>query len=119
MSMTPIILFITYFIYLFLFHSKANASSLSFHLCLSKSYVAVLVEVILTNTINLLQLTLSSQLEAEQTAANLGVQEYDALLLHGDMEQADRNKVITAFKRNENNILVATDVAGTCAVLRF
>lgn len=52
------------------------------------------------------------QLEAEQTAANLGVQQYDALLLHGDMDQADRNKVITAFKRQENNILVATDVAG-------
>lgn len=28
------------------------------------------------------------------------------------MDQADRNKVITAFKRQENNILVATDVAG-------
>ncbi|KAH9632877.1 hypothetical protein HF086_002699 [Spodoptera exigua] len=54
---------------------------------------------------------LNHLLEAEQTAANLGVQQYDALLLHGDMEQADRNKVITAFKRNENNILVATDVA--------
>ncbi|XP_075978370.1 ATP-dependent RNA helicase DDX42 [Anticarsia gemmatalis] len=53
----------------------------------------------------------TKKLEAEQTAANLGVQEYDALLLHGDMEQADRNKVITAFKRKENNILVATDVA--------
>ncbi|CAB3227329.1 unnamed protein product [Arctia plantaginis] len=53
----------------------------------------------------------TKKLEAEQTAANLGVQQYDALLLHGDMEQADRNKVITAFKRKENNILVATDVA--------
>ncbi|XP_045536772.1 ATP-dependent RNA helicase DDX42 [Papilio machaon] len=53
----------------------------------------------------------TKKLEAEQTAANLGVQEYDALLLHGDMDQADRNKVITAFKRQENSILVATDVA--------
>ncbi|KAG6454860.1 hypothetical protein O3G_MSEX008919 [Manduca sexta] len=53
----------------------------------------------------------TKKLEAEQTAANLGVQQYDALLLHGDMEQADRNKVITAFKRQENTILVATDVA--------
>ncbi|XP_059052282.1 ATP-dependent RNA helicase DDX42 [Achroia grisella] len=53
----------------------------------------------------------TKKLEAEQTAANLGVQQYDALLLHGDMDQADRNKVITAFKRQENNILVATDVA--------
>ncbi|KAL4702621.1 hypothetical protein ACJJTC_013042 [Scirpophaga incertulas] len=53
----------------------------------------------------------TKKLEAEQTAANLGVQQYDALLLHGDMEQADRNKVITAFKRQEHDILVATDVA--------
>lgn len=53
----------------------------------------------------------TKKLEAEQTAANLGVQQYDALLLHGDMEQADRNKVITAFKRQESSILVATDVA--------
>lgn len=33
------------------------------------------------------------------------------LLLHGDMAQADRNSVITAFKRMEASILVATDVA--------
>lgn len=76
-----------------------------------------LVEVLLTNKIASLVVMLLHQLEAEQTAANLGVQQYDALLLHGDMEQADRNKVITAFKRNENNILVATDVAGTLAFL--
>lgn len=53
----------------------------------------------------------TKKLEAEQVAANLGVQEMDALLLHGDMDQADRNKVITAFKRQEMKILVATDVA--------
>jgi len=32
--------------------------------------------------------------------------------LHGDMDQSERNKVITSFKRQETNILVATDVAG-------
>lgn len=53
----------------------------------------------------------TKKLDAEVTAANLGVQEFDALLLHGDMDQIERNKVITAFKRQENNILVATDVA--------
>lgn len=35
------------------------------------------------------------------------------LLLHGDMDQAERNKVITKFKKQEVNIMVATDVAGT------
>lgn len=34
------------------------------------------------------------------------------MLLHGDMDQIERNKVITAFKKKEVSILVATDVAG-------
>lgn len=33
------------------------------------------------------------------------------LLLHGDMDQIERNKVITQFKRKEVSVLVATDVA--------
>ena len=35
------------------------------------------------------------------------------LLIHGDMDQFERNKVITSFKKKEVPILVATDVAGT------
>lgn len=49
--------------------------------------------------------------EAEQVANNLTLKEYDVVLLHGDMDQADRNKVITKFKRKEVDIMVATDVA--------
>ena len=33
-------------------------------------------------------------------------------LLHGDMTQGDRDKVITAFKKKDFPTLVATDVAG-------
>lgn len=33
-------------------------------------------------------------------------------LLHGDMAQGERDDVITAFKKKEFPILVATDVAG-------
>lgn len=51
-------------------------------------------------------------MDAEQVAGNLTVHEYNALLLHGDMDQSERNKVITAFKKQESKILVATDVAG-------
>jgi len=40
------------------------------------------------------------------------VKEYEVLLLHGDMDQAERNKVITKFKKQEVKIMVATDVAG-------
>jgi len=34
------------------------------------------------------------------------------VLLHGDMDQFERNKVINSFKKQEIPILVATDVAG-------
>lgn len=49
--------------------------------------------------------------EAEQVAGNLLVQEHECCLLHGDIEQAERNKVITKFKRRDVDIMVATDVA--------
>lgn len=49
--------------------------------------------------------------EAEQVANNLQLKEYEVVLLHGDMDQADRNKVITQFKKKEVPIMVATDVA--------
>lgn len=49
--------------------------------------------------------------EAEQVAANLQVQEYECVLLHGDIDQSERNKVITKFKKREVDIMVATDVA--------
>lgn len=52
------------------------------------------------------------QLDAEQLASILALKEYEILLLHGDMDQAERNKVITKFKKQEVNIMVATDVAG-------
>lgn len=53
----------------------------------------------------------TKKLDAEKVAADLKLKEYECLLLHGDIEQAERNKVITAFKKRECDILVATDVA--------
>jgi len=48
---------------------------------------------------------------AEELSASLQAREYSVLLLHGDMDQLERNKVITMFKKKEVDILVATDVA--------
>lgn len=39
-------------------------------------------------------------------AHNLKVKEFDCLLLHGDMEQCDRSKVIMSFKKKECSLLV-------------
>ena len=37
---------------------------------------------------------------------------FEVVLLHGDMDQFERNNVINAFKKKEIPIMVATDVAG-------
>ena len=46
--------------------------------------------------------------DAEHVSNNLMIKEFDVVLLHGDMDQADRNKVITMFKKKEVEIMVAT-----------
>lgn len=48
---------------------------------------------------------------AEELANNLKAHDHNVGLLHGDMEQNDRTKVIASFKKKEFPILVATDVA--------
>ncbi|MCL4124552.1 UNVERIFIED_CONTAM: hypothetical protein GTU68_009887, partial [Idotea baltica] len=53
----------------------------------------------------------TKKLNAEELSNNLSLKEFDALLLHGDMTQFERNDVITSFKKKEKPILVATDVA--------
>lgn len=50
-------------------------------------------------------------LNAEELHKNLKDVGKQTLLLHGDMEQSERNRVITAFKRREGDIMIATDVA--------
>jgi len=48
---------------------------------------------------------------AEELATNLKLKEHEVGLLHGDIDQNERSKVILSFKKKEVPILVATDVA--------
>ncbi|XP_071391220.1 ATP-dependent RNA helicase DDX42 isoform X1 [Centroberyx affinis] len=48
---------------------------------------------------------------SEELAANLTQEGHSLGLLHGDMDQSERNKVIADFKKKNLPILVATDVA--------
>ncbi|XP_013060807.2 ATP-dependent RNA helicase DDX42 [Biomphalaria glabrata] len=48
---------------------------------------------------------------SEELAANLKAKDFELGLLHGDISQAERNEIISAFKKREFSILVATDVA--------
>uniref|UniRef100_A0A671YBK8 ATP-dependent RNA helicase DDX42 n=1 Tax=Sparus aurata TaxID=8175 RepID=A0A671YBK8_SPAAU len=47
----------------------------------------------------------------EELATNLNQEGYSLGLLHGDMDQSERNKVISDFKKKNLPVLVATDVA--------
>lgn len=49
--------------------------------------------------------------ETERLADYLKGQGYHAESLHGDVEQRDRERIMRAFRKNEYQILVATDVA--------
>lgn len=55
----------------------------------------------------------------EELATNLTQEGYSLGLLHGDMDQSERNKVISDFKKKNLPVLVATDVAGVCQSWRI
>ena len=48
----------------------------------------------------------------DELATNLTQEGHSLGLLHGDMDQSERNKVIADFKKKNLPVLVATDVAG-------
>uniref|UniRef100_A0A0B7ALJ4 RNA helicase n=1 Tax=Arion vulgaris TaxID=1028688 RepID=A0A0B7ALJ4_9EUPU len=48
---------------------------------------------------------------SEELATNLRAKDFPLGLMHGDMSQTERNEIISAFKKKEFPILVATDVA--------
>ncbi|XP_032567435.1 ATP-dependent RNA helicase DDX42 isoform X2 [Chiroxiphia lanceolata] len=56
-------------------------------------------------------LFVTKKANAEELANNLKQEDHNLGLLHGDMDQSERNKVISEFKKKGIPILVATDVA--------
>jgi ATP-dependent RNA helicase DeaD len=52
-----------------------------------------------------------TKIETAEVADKLSVRGYNANALHGDLSQANRNRVIKDFKDKKFSILVATDVA--------
>jgi ATP-independent RNA helicase DbpA len=49
--------------------------------------------------------------ETDEVAQALGAEGFSALALHGDLEQADRDRLLVLFANRSASILVATDVA--------
>ena len=53
----------------------------------------------------------NTKVETDEIAKKLQDKKIDALALHGDMEQYDRNDVLVQFSNRSARVLVATDVA--------
>lgn len=53
----------------------------------------------------------NTKLEAKELAENLQKNKIDALAIHGDLEQYERNDVLVQFANKSCRVLVATDVA--------
>ena len=53
----------------------------------------------------------NTKVETDEVAKRLQDKKIDALALHGDMEQYDRNDVLVQFSNKSARVLVATDVA--------
>lgn len=64
-------------------------------------------------------LFVTKKANAEELANNLKQEGHSLGLLHGDMDQSERNKVISDFKKGTFPVLVATDVAGKGARIGF
>ena len=52
-----------------------------------------------------------TKVDVDNVANHLVERGYDAGAIHGDMSQSQRENILSKFKRNKINILVATDVA--------
>lgn len=53
----------------------------------------------------------NTRADVNEVAGSLGHYGFDALALHGDMEQRDRDEVLVRFSNRSGNVLVASDVA--------
>lgn len=72
-----------------------------------ESFVKILSEFKPENTI----VFVNTKLEAQNLADSLQKRDIDALAIHGDLEQYERNDVLVQFANGSCPILVATDVA--------
>ncbi len=73
--------------------------------------VETLINIFATYTPNNVIVFTNTKLEAKELAESLVQNKIDALAIHGDLEQYERNDVLVQFANKSCPVLVATDVA--------
>ncbi len=77
-----------------------------------KAHKVNLIEAIISsNKISSCIVFCNMKITCDEVSEALQEKGFDAASLHGDMEQKDRNEILTMFSNGSRNILVATDVA--------
>jgi len=71
----------------------------------------VLSRIIDANNISLSMVFCNTKRKVDEVSMNLQSMGYSVEALHGDMKQAQRDKVMSSFRKGNVDILVATDVA--------
>lgn len=73
--------------------------------------VDVLIDILATYTPQSAIVFVNTKVEADILASRLQERDIDALAIHGDLEQFERNDVLVQFSNKSCPILIATDVA--------
>ncbi|MBS3086217.1 DEAD/DEAH box helicase [Candidatus Pacearchaeota archaeon] len=77
----------------------------------SNKKFSLLVHLLKQENSKLVMIFCNTKRNADLISNNLRKQGFDAMALHGDLNQAKRNRVLENFHRSEKFILVCTDVA--------
>lgn len=91
-------------------HSTA-AINQRFYLCDGAAKPDALLRLLQTIKVTSAVVFCNTKEETRAVASYLDSRRFNALAIHGDLEQRDRDQVLIQFKHQSRNILVATDVA--------
>lgn len=91
-------------------HSNQQINQ-QFYLCTRKEKPEALTRLLHHYSPEATVIFCNTKKETRELAGHLDINGISALALHGDLEQRDRDEVLTRFKLRSSSVLVATDVA--------
>jgi len=92
-------------------HHGMETIEQSFYMCHHKDKLASLVRLLSVNAFEHAMIFCNTKALVAEVVNYLDEKGFEAVALHGDMEQREREQILIRFKHHSTNLLVATDVA--------
>ena len=92
-------------------HHGTETIEQSFYMCHHKDKLASLVRLLSVNAFEHAMIFCNTKALVAEVVNYLDEKGFEAVALHGDMEQREREQILIRFKHHSTNLLVATDVA--------